>query len=199
MSCSRPPPHAAVARRGPFVRTRPTARAALGETCGGSNGSALVVDWPADRRAELEGTLAQGRTGAVLVKYDCPRVQVLTGTARRVAFSSAMLVRSRRAIGSTAQSGSTPKRLRCFSMKSIIPSVGGRAPPVRNTRTRDAEFRWRVSARAPRARASSVGHAPTSLDRCACPNRAAPAEPICAASLSCTRVSRRPRHSSHNR
>lgn len=65
----------------------PTARAALGETCGGSNGYAVfVVDWPADRRAELEGTLAQGRTGAVLVKYDCPRVQVLTGCGARVGY-----------------------------------------------------------------------------------------------------------------
>jgi len=38
-----------------------------------------VVDWSIDKRAELEAALAQGKTGAVLVKYTCPRVEVLPG------------------------------------------------------------------------------------------------------------------------
>jgi len=39
------------------------------------------------------------------------------------------------AIGRTRQIGSTPYVARCWSMKVTITSVGGRAPPGRNTRT----------------------------------------------------------------
>jgi uncharacterized protein len=56
-----------------------TARQAVGESCNSNAPTALVVDWPADRRAEFEGALAQGSRGTVLVQYNCPQVRVLTG------------------------------------------------------------------------------------------------------------------------
>ena len=48
---------------------------------------------------------------------------------------------------------------RCSSMKATITSLGGRAPPARNTPTPCEESRWRASARDSRARAPSAAHA----------------------------------------
>ena len=59
------------------------------------------------------------------------------------------------AIGRTWQIGSTPYAARCWSMKVTITSVGGRAPPVRNTRTLSSESRSRGAARRLRVRAVS--------------------------------------------
>jgi hypothetical protein len=53
--------------------------------------------------------------------------------------------------GSTLQIGSTPYNARCSSMNDTIISVGGRAPPVRNTRRPSAGSRSPASAPAPRA------------------------------------------------
>jgi DNA repair protein RadD len=55
---------------------------------------------------------------------------------------------------STAQIGSTPKSSRWASMKRAITSLGGRAPPSRNTLTPVAGSRWRAAARRSRARAA---------------------------------------------
>ena len=63
-----------------------------------------------------------------------------------------LVVRCDGAIGSIAQIGSTPYSARLSSMNSTITSVGGRAPPGRNTPTPCAESRWPASAPDSRAR-----------------------------------------------
>src|SRR5437867_864971 len=76
-------------------------------------------------------------------------------------------------------------------MKAPITSVGGRAPPGRNTRTPSARSRWRVGARDSRARARAAAAARPSSGPPAYRRRAHAAAPIFAASQPCTRSSPR--------
>jgi hypothetical protein len=55
----------------------PTAGSALG--VGACPNDPLIVDFPSDRRAAIEGALRHN--GAVLVSYDCHKLEVLTGCA----------------------------------------------------------------------------------------------------------------------
>jgi hypothetical protein len=52
----------------------PTGAAALGDACG-SEAAPYVVDWPANRRGELEAALR--RRGEIVVRYRCPEIEVL--------------------------------------------------------------------------------------------------------------------------
>src|SRR5947208_5363192 len=76
-------------------------------------------------------------------------------------------------------------------MKPTITSLGGRAPPVRNTRTLSSESHWRVLARDSRARVLSVAVARRWPGPRAVPHLARPGAPSVAASRSCIRASPR--------
>jgi hypothetical protein len=75
---------------------------------------------------------------------------------------------------------STPSRWSL--MKPTITSLGGRAPPGRNTPSPSSGSRWRAASRSSRARPASSAIAPRSSVRAACPDPARPLGPSYAAS-----------------
>ena len=85
------------------------------------------------------------------------------------------------------QIGSTPYASRCSSMNDTITSVGGRAPPGRNTPTPCAGSRWPASAHGSPARAPSAAHARRSSARRAALVALGLPDPLPQASPPCSR------------
>src|SRR5690606_14932490 len=85
----------------------------------------------------------------------------------------------------------TPYVARSWSMKATITSVGGRAPPARNTPTPCARSRWPASARAPRAPTPSPAAGRRSSRRGASRHRVRPGAPTGATLPPCSPVCRR--------
>src|SRR5262245_31054688 len=77
-------------------------------------------------------------------------------------------------------------------MNAIITSLGGRAPPGRNTRTPSSEFRWRVAARSSHVQAVSDAGVHRSSGLAAGRCHAQPDGPTAEGLPRCIRVSRRP-------